>query len=462
MKIVVVGAGRVGTTLAESLVNEQNDITLIDVDANALQGLQDRLDLRAVVGNATQPSTLRDAGIEDADMLIAVTPQDETNLVICRTAHLLFRTPTKIARIRGEFQEFPELLGENGFCVDHVILPEQSVVDTIHRLIEFPEALQVLEFADGLVSLIAVRAYADGPLVKQPIRELRAHLPDTDSRIVALFRRGQSIVPNGDTLIEPGDEVFFVAATENIRKVMGELRRMDKPVKRIMVAGGGKIGLRLAKSLGNDYEIKIIEPQKARSEYLATQVPAKTLVLRGDATDEDLLADENVGDMDLFVSVTSDDENNIMASLLAKRMGAKRTIALINRQAYAELMEGSRIDIAIVPAVATIGDLLRYVRRADVARVHSLRRGAAEALEAIAHGDKNSSRVIGRRIEELKLPRGTRIGAMVRKNANGDAQVLMAHHDTVIEAEDHVIMFLESKKAVSQVEKLFQVGVGFF
>ncbi len=462
MKIIVVGAGRVGTTVAESLVSEKNDITIIDVDGTTLSALQDRLDLRGVVGNGTQPGTLRDAGIEDADMLIAVTPSDETNLVICRTAHVLFRTPTKIARIRGEFQDYPVLLGEEGFCVDHVILPEQSVVESIERLIEFPEALQVLEFADGRVNLIAVRAVADAPLVQHPIRDLRVHLPNIDTRIVAIFRRGQAIVPDADTKIEPGDEVFFVAASEHIRTVISELRRMDKPVQRVMIAGGGKIGLRLARALDDRYQVKIIEPNKARCEYIATQLSSNALVLRGDATDEDLLQDENVGETDVFISLTSDDENNIMASLLAKRMGAKRTLALINRQAYAELMEGSRIDIAIVPATATIGDLLRFVRRGDVTRVYSLRRGAAEAIEAVAHGDRNSSKVIGRRIDELKLPRGTRIGAIVRKNSEGQSIVLMAHHDTVIEAEDHVIMFLENKRTVGQVERLFQVGVGFF
>lgn len=461
MKIVVIGAGRVGVSVAESLVSEKNDITVVDVDGPALMALQDRLDLRAVVGNGTQPSTLRSAGLEDADLLIAVTPNDETNLVICKIAHQLFRTPTRIARIRGEFSDYPELLGVEGFAVDHVILPEQSIVDSIKQLTEFPEALQVLEFADGAVSLIAVRAYAGGPLVQNPIRDLRKHLPKIDTRIVALFRRGQSIVPDGDTRIEPGDEVFFMAATQDIRTVMAEMRRMDKPVRRIMVAGGGKIGLRLASQLCNDYEVKIIEPNKTRCEYLASQLQGRVLVLAGDATDEALLTEENVADMDLFVSVTSDDENNIMASLLAKRMGARRTIALINRQAYAELMEGSRIDIAIVPAVASIGDLLKYVRRADVSRVHSLRRGAAEALEAVAHGDSQSSRVIGRKIEDLKLPRGTRIGAIVRQSPEGKTQVLMAHHDTVIQVEDHVIMFLENKRAITQIEKLFQVGFGF-
>ncbi len=463
MKIVILGAGRVGASVAESLCSEQNDITVIDTDAVRLAQLQDRFDLRTVVGNAAQPSTLRAAGADDADMVIATTQSDETNLVACHLAALVFNVPTRIARVRAaDFQDHPELVGEGAFSVDHLIVPEKTVTDYIDKLVAFPEALQVLEFAGGRVSLIAVRAYAGGPLVQRPIREIRSHIPNVDSRIVAIFRGDRTIYPDGDTMIEPGDEVFFLAASEHIRTVMSELRRMDKPVRRVMLAGGGRIGLRLAHRLGARLEVRIIEPNLARCEYLASQLPPGVLVLNGDATDEDLLEEESVGDMDLFVAVTSDDEDNIMASLLAKKMGARRTIALINRRAYADLVEGGRIDIAIVPAQATIGELLAHVRRGDVAAVHSLRRGAAEALEAIAHGDAKSSKVVGRRIEQLDLPQGATIGAIVRERGNGRSDVVMAHHDTVIEPEDHVIVFVANKKLIPKVEKLFQVGVGFF
>jgi trk system potassium uptake protein TrkA len=362
----------------------------------------------------------------------------------------------------AELLSSPDLTGPDGFCVDHLICPEQTVCDTIARLIEFPEALQALEFAGGRVSLVAVRAVVGGPLVSQPIRDLARHLPKVDTRIVAIFRNDAAIAVEGDTRIEPGDEVFFLAASGQIRTVMAELRKMDKPVRRVMIAGGGNIGLRLARALGTDYQVKIVEASRERCTYLSTQLPAATLVLQGDGTDEELLADENVDAMDLFVAVTSDDENNIMSSLLAKRLGARRVIALINRKAYADLMQGSRIDIAIVPAQATIGELLTHVRRGDVARLHSLRRGAAEALEFVAHGDPGSCRAIGRPIESIGLPSGATIGALVRATPDGGSRVIIAHHDSVIEAEDHVIVFVANKALIPRVEKLFQVGVGFF
>jgi trk system potassium uptake protein len=470
VKIIILGAGRVGSSVAESLVSEANDITVIDQDAARVADLQSRFDLRGVVGNATAPSVLRDAGAEDADMVIAVTATDETNLVACKIAADLFNTPTRIARVRNvELREHPQLTGESGFRVDHIIWPEQSVTDMLLRLIEFPEALQVLDFADGRASLIAVRTFTGGPLVSHPIEDLRKHIPGVDTRIVAIFRNDRSIQCEGATTIEPGDEVFFLAASGNIRTVMRELRRMDKPVRRVMIAGGGNIGLRLARALdtgeGIDaaagFNVKIVERNKRRCEYLAAQLSSRVLVLNGDATDEDLLGEEGVTDCDLFASLTNDDENNIMSALLAKRMGARRTIALINRRSYGELMQGSRIDIAISPSHATLSNLLKYVRRGDVVAAHSLRRGAAEALEIIAHGDAKSSRVVGRRVGQIELPKGATIGALIR-GTGADARVLMAHHDTAIEAEDHLIVFVANKRMIARVEKVFQVGVGFF
>ena len=472
MKILILGAGRVGESVAESLVSEKNDITVIDTDPVRLGVLQDRLDLRGVAGNGIQPSALKEAGIEDADMLIACAPMDETNLVACKVAKDVFSVPTTIARIRSpEFVDGSPMLDKSGFAVDQVICPEQSVTAYIRKLIEYPEALQVLEFAHGLVSLIAVRAIAGGPLVLHSLAEIPQLVPGIEMRIVAIYRQDKSLAHlDGTTRIEPGDEVFVLAATADIRTVLGALRSMDRAVRSVMIAGGGKVGLRLARELQSGYQLKLIEAQPKRCEYLATQLPPEVLVLQGDSTDEELLGDENVDQMDLFIALTSDDEDNIMACLLAKRLGARRVLALINRRAYADLVQGTAIDIAISPAQAVIGELLAYVRRGDVEAVHSLRHGAAEALEAIVRGDRKTCRMAGRRIDEVGLPTGAQVGAIVRGLHRADGseaglearpEVIMAHHDTVVLPNDHVIIFVPRKRMVRQVEKLFQVSATF-
>jgi trk system potassium uptake protein TrkA len=473
MRIVILGAGQVGSSIAENLVSEANDITVVDVDPNRLKRLQDRLDLRTVTGNAAHPAVLEQAGARDADMMLAVTQSDEINMVACKLAATMFNIPTKIARIRSaDYLSHPEIFSPENFAVDHSICPEQVICDYIAKLLEFPEALQVLEFANGKVSLVAVRAFHGGPLVGHELKDLRRHIPQADTRVVAIFRHDSPIIPEGNTVIEAGDEVFFLAATGNIRGVLRELRRMDKPVKRVMIGGGGNIGRRLARAIEGKYSVKIIEYSKPGAERLAAEL-SKTLVLAGDVTDEDLLSTENVGDMDAFCALTNDDETNIMSSLLAKRLGARKVIALINRSSYVNLLQSGQIDIAISPAQSTIGTLLAHVRRGDCAVVHSLRRGAAEALELIAHGDPRSSKVVGRRVEEIDLPRGATIAAIVRRrehsgqpgeerNKDGtDYEVIIAHHDTIIEPDDHVIVFVVNKRMVPQVEKLFQVDVSF-
>jgi trk system potassium uptake protein TrkA len=405
---------------------------------------------------------LREAGAKDADMIIACAAADESNLVVCKIAHDVFNIPTTIARLRSpEFNEGDELLGKSGFAVDHVICPEESVMRYIEQLIQYPEALQVLEFAEGRVSLIAVRAAADSLLVNHTIAEFRERLPHAEMRVVALYRQDTQIDATPETRILPGDEVFVLADTSKIRIVLAGIHKTDKPVQRLMLAGGGKVGLRLARILASEYEVKLIERDKKRCEYLASQLPSSTLILNGDGADEDLLHEENVGEMDLFLALTSDDEDNIMSAMLAKRMGARRVMALINRRAYADMMQGSTIDIAISPAQTVIGELLAHLRRGDVAAVHSLRRGAAEALEGIARGDIKTSKLVGRRVEEIKLPQGVSMGAIVRGEGK-KSEVLMPHHDTLIEADDHIILFIPSKRDVLAVEKLFQVGATFF
>jgi trk system potassium uptake protein TrkA len=456
MKIIILGAGQVGSSVAYNLASEFNDITVIDADVSTLQELQDKLDIRTVAGKASYPEVLSRAGAEDADMIIAVTNSDETNMVACQVAYTLFHTPTKIARVRAaEYLCQSKLFSHDALPIDVLISPEQLVTDYVQRLIEHPGALQVLDFADGRVQLVAVRAFHDGPLVGHELRDLRTQLPKAEARVAAIFRRGSPFIPEGDTIIEVDDEVFFVAAREHIRAVMGELRKLDKPVKRIILAGGGNIGMRVAQALEQRYQVKIIDRDRDRTRMLSEQL-SKTIVLLGDAADEELLLEENIENTDVFCALTNDEEANILSAMLAKRLGARRVVSLINRASYVDLVQRDAIDIALSPQQATIGSLLTHVRRGDVVAVHSLRRGAAEAIEAIAHGDPSTSKVVGRMLAEIRLPPGATIEAIVRGE-----DVIIAHHDTVIQSGDHVIIFLIDKRDIPEVERLFQVGVTF-
>ena len=456
MKIIILGAGQVGTTVAKNLASEANDITIVDHNNELLHELQDRLDIRTVQGQASHPHILQQAGADDADMIIAVTHSDETNMVACQAAWTLFHTPTKIARVRApEYLSYRDLFTPKALPVDVLISPEQLVTDYILRLIQHPGALQVLDFAHGQVRLVALRAYYGGPLVGHALRALNQRLRGEKARVVAIYRKDRAIQPEGDTIIEADDEVFFLAAANNIPAVMRELRRAEKPFRRLIFAGGGNIGRRLAAALESDYQVKIIERDPTHARHIAEKL-THTIVLQGDAADEELLLEENIEHTDVFCAVTDDDEVNILSAMLAKRLGARKVMALINRAAYVDLVQSGAVDIAISPQQATIGSLLTHVRRGDMAVVHALRRGAAEAIEAVAHGDKKSSRVVGRRIEQIKLPAGARIGAIVRGE-----QVIMAHHDTLIEAEDHIILLLTDKRKIEAVEQLFQVGINF-
>lgn len=457
MKIIILGAGQVGSTLAENLANNDNDITIIDNEQQRLTQLQSKHDLQVIKGNGASPRILREAGASDADLLVAVTNSDESNMIACQIAYTLFHIPTKIARIRNPdyVRERDTLFNDNVLPIDHIIAPELLVTQEILRLIDYPGALQVAHFANDLVSLVSVKAYYGGPLVGYPISALSDHLPHIEARIVSIFRQDKSFVPQGSTIIEAGDEVFFICATQHIKAVMAELQRLEKPHKRVMIVGGGNIGTALAKALEEKCSVKLIERNASRAEKLAEKL-AKTLVLCGDASDQELLFEEHIENIDLFLALTSDDEANIMSSLLAKRLGAKKAIVLVQRMAYLHLIQGGTIDIALSPQQATISALSNHVRKGDIVKVASFKQGLMEGMEIIAHGDENSSKVVGRKISELKLPQGTMVGAIVR-----DEHVIIAHKSTLIQENDRIIVFVNDTKQTTEVEKLFQLSTFF-
>ena len=457
MNIVILGAGQVGSSLARNLANEDNDITIIDTNKASLRELREKLDVHTHQGHASQPDVLERANVNDADMLIAVTNSDEVNMMACQVAYGLFRTPTRIARVRASgYLQHQELFTPELIPVDVLISPEQLITNHIHRLISNPGTLQVIDFANGKVRLVSVKALDGGLLVGHEIKELSEHLPEVKVRVAALFRGGKGIIPSGNTVIEADDELFVIASAQHIRAVISELRSVDKPYKRIMIAGGGNVGRRLANALEEGrYKVKILEKSPEVANQLAEMLD-KTLVLEGDAADEALLVEENIDEIDIFCALTNDDEANILSAMLAKRLGARKVMALVNRTGYVDLVENAGIDHAVSPQQITIGALLAHVRGGDIVSVHSLRKGAAEVIEVIAHGDEANSRVVGRKRVELKLPPGATIGAIVR-----DEEVIMPHQNTIIEENDHVILFLTDKRYISAVEKMFQVGVGY-
>lgn len=458
MKILILGASQVGVSIAEVLVGEENDVTIVDINKRTLLQLQNRLDIRTVTGNAAHPRVLRAAGGEDASLILAVTDNDEVNMVACQIAEVLFATPTKIARVRSkEYLRNNELFKhESGFHIDVIISPEVIVKDHIMRLIEFPGASQVLDFADGLVQLVGVKAVAGGDLIDCQLDDLIQHMPNVETRVAAIYRNKEVITPKSDTYIREKDEVFFVAAHRHISTVMQKMRGQSVKIKRVFIAGGGNIGLSLARDLERKgFSVKLIEFNPVRADKIADSL-RHTIVLNGDAADVNLLLQENIESADVFCAVTEKDEINILSANLAKQLGAKRVMALVNRPAYVEHIEHHDIDLLISPRVATIGSVLAHIRRGDVVAVHSLRRGRAEAIEAIAHGDESSSKVIGRGVRDIPFPEGTGIGAIVR-----DKEVIIPNKTTVIEAEDHVIVFMDNKACIQDVEMLFQVDVTF-
>lgn len=466
MKILILGSGQVGATVAQNLAEiPDHDVTVIDNNPAALRNIGSKLDVQTLEGNGSSPAVMAAGGAHDTDLLLALTRDDESNLVACKLAATLFNIPNRIARVRDS--EYLEYTGEHGdeeavsaldvFAVTESICPEQLVTENIASLIRHPSALQVLKFAGDKVRMLVVRAQNGGLLLDKPIHTIHEHLPEeADCQICAIYRNNKLIVPHADTVILQGDEVFVCAATEHVPAILRELRPQQQPTRRVMIAGGGHIGYRLAKQLDKEFDIKIIECDRRRAEWLAENLD-NTLVLNGSATDESLLSGEYIDEIDIFCALTNDDENNIMSGMLAKSLGARRVIAIVNRSSYVDLLQGHTIDIAVSPHLVTIGSILAHIRRGDVEAVHPLRGGSTEAIEVIVHGNTDTSQLVGRRIESVKWPNGCHVAAVVRGE-----RVIMGHKDVILADGDHVIFFMSRRRVVRELEKMIQVKMGFF
>ncbi len=451
MKILILGAGMTGSSVAEAFANEENDIVVVDFRQELLDALKDRFDIATVTGNAAHPSVLEQAGIDNTDMVIAVTDSDETNMLACLIIKALHPRPKTIARVRAiDYLKRPGLFGVEGLPIDMVISPEHIVMQSIRNLVEFPGALHVSEFAGGLVRLFSVKVVKNGFLTGKKIRTLKERLSDSKTRVVAIFREGKPLCVSGDISIETDDEVFFVAPSQEVKRVLKALDKLEAPIKRVIIAGGGHIGKRLALALEKDHQVKLIEKDPVRAHKMANELN-HTTVLLGDCSNENLLLDESINSTDLFCAITDNDGVNIVSASLAKSLGARKTICLLNQNSYIKLVPGTGIDVTVLPNQETLGSILKHVRRGDVAQVTSLCGGTAEAIEAIAHASDEENSVVGRSVDSIKFPAGIVMGALIRNN-----EVISIHHDTVFAENDHVVMFAMDKKLVSNIEQTFK------
>jgi len=457
MRIIILGSNQVSETLASTLVSEDNDVIVIDTHAAQLREMQSRYDIQTIVGHGSYPDVLEQAQANDADMLIAVSHNDEVNMLACQIAYSLFHIPVKIARIRTEnYLSQMDLYSNDGLPVDVIISPEQLVTDYVQRLIQQPGALQVLDFAEGKVQLVALKSYYGGLLIGKSLAELKQRLKEVSSNIAAIFRQDKLVPLEDDVTIQVGDEVFIIAHKNEIRPVMSLLRRLDHENRKIMIAGGGHIGFRLAKATEKPYQVKVIDSSEKRTNEIAEKLES-AIVLHGDATDKSLLISENIEKIDVFCALTNDDEANIMSCLQAKKLGAKHVMALVANYSYIDIIEDSKIDIVISPQTSTISSILTYIRKGDIVNVHSVHRGIAEAIEIIAHGDEKTSSVVGKTVKDVIVNDDMRIISIVR---NGT--MIVPTGNTVIKNQDHVILFVAGRKGVRDVERLFQVKVNFF
>ncbi len=458
MKVIVCGAGQVGFNIARYLAGENNEVTVIDQRPDLIRKITDTLDVQAVLGHASHPPVLEQAGASDADMIIAVTHADEVNMVACQVAHSLFDVPKKIARVRSQTYLQPEwaaLFARENMAIDVIISPEIEVARAIARRLEVPGALEVIPMAGDKVRLIGVRCDARCPLVKTPLRQLTQLFPDLNIIIVAIVREGKAMVPSAESQMAEGDEVYFVVDTACSARALAAFGREDEETRRLVVFGGGNIGLFLAQQLERTHpnlSVKIVELDRERAELVARTLE-RTVVLNGDALDPEILQEAGVETAETVVAVTNDDETNILSALLAKRYGTRRVMSLINQTSYHALMGPLGVDVVISPRAITVSTILSHVRRGRIHGVHSLFEGFGELIEADA---LETSGLVGKPLREVKLPTGVLVGALVRND-----QVISPRGNTVVQAGDRVVLFAAAG-TVKKVEKMFSVRLEYF
>jgi trk system potassium uptake protein TrkA len=458
MKVIVCGAGQVGLNIARHLSLENNDITVIDQSAELIRTIHDTIDATGVIGQASHPDVLAKAGIESADMIIAVTYADEVNMVACQVAHSLFDVPMKIARIRQQSYLDPgwaTLFSRENMPIDVIISPEREVARAVSRRLEVPGALEIIPLAEDRVKLIGVRCYDTCPLLNTPLRQLTKLFPDLNIVITGIIRDSAPIVPKGDDQILAGDEVYFVVDTRQVSRAMAAFGQEQTETRRLIIFGGGNIGMFLAQEIEQNHpwvNAKLIEHNQERAQYVAS-ILKNTVVLKGNVLDPELQEEANVTLAETVVAVTNDDETNILSSLLAKRNGCERAITLVNQPVYEPLIASLGVDVVVNPRNITVSTILQHVRRGRIHSVHTLREGFGELIEAEALA---TSELVGTPIRDINIPDGVLFGTIVRGE-----EVIIPRGNTIIQANDRVILFAEPK-AVKKVEKMFSVQLEYF
>lgn len=454
MKIIILGAGQVGGNLAKNLIDENNDITIIDVNFERLNQLQNKFDLKIVHGFASHPKILKEAEAKNADMLVAVTNSDETNMIACQIAHSLFKIPNKVARIRSsEYinDHTKKLFAPNHIPIDYLISPEQLVIDHIYNLIQYPETLQVSNFANQKISIIATKIKSNNPFIGCKLSNLQNKIfKIKKSKIIAIFRRNELTKINNFSMIKEKDEIFFIVEKNNIQNVINEIQNhLKQSCQSIMIAGGGNIGAGLAKKLEQNYNVKLIERVKKKAIEL-TKFLNQTIVFYGNASDPELLKEELIEQIDIFITLTDNDEINIMSALLAKKMGAKKVIALIQRSAYIKLIQNQSIDIIISPKNTTISALLTHFQEKNIVKISNFYKGTSQAIEIIVQKNKKTLNIINKKIKDIILPKNIKISAILRNN-----QVIITNQDDLIKEKDHIIIFVPEKKYIQEIKNFF-------
>jgi trk system potassium uptake protein len=458
LRVIICGAGQVGYGIAERLSAEQNDVSVIDTSSELIRGIRDSLDVRGFVGHGSHPDVLEAAGAQQADMLIAVTLYDEVNMVACQVAHSLFNVPTKIARIRAQSYLQPhymDLFSRDHLPIDVIISPELEVGEMVLRRIAMPGATDIVGFADNRIAMVAIECMEECPVINTPLSQLTELFPDLPSTVVGVSRAGRLFVPHSGDQLLAGDLAYVVTSKEQVRRTLGLFGHEEQEATRIVVAGGGNIGLYVARAIEKRQgrtKVKIIENGRDRAVAIADEL-RRTVVLHGSALDQKLLLEADIQEADLMVALTNDDQVNILSSVMAKRMGCRANLALINNPTYHEFTGMLGIDAFVNPRSVTISRILQHVRRGRIRAVHSVQRGAAEIIEAEA---LETSPLVGPVLRDLDLPEGLRLGAIYR-----DGQVLKPDGSMKIKPKDRVVMFAMAK-SVKRVEQMFRVSLEFF